>query len=243
MNLIARVVVLVGLAFLFGGAPAHALIIGGPGDPGTGNCFPFGCDTPFDWGIEYQQVYAASDFSGPINITSLSFYDHNFDSGGSAALESGTFMISLSVTSKAVNGLDLTAGPDPNQPLASNITGTNTLVFSGTLPGSLAFGSQLNFLLTSPFFFDPSQGNLLLDVVANPNGQVGGPTFFDAHNFGTFDSLSSRAFISGGGTDPGFEGWGLVTGFNEVPEPGTLAIFAAAFLGFGLFRRKSLARS
>jgi len=237
MNLIARMIALAGLASLFGGAPAHALIIGGPGDPSTGNCFPFGCDTPFDWGTQYQQVYASTDFPGTIAIKSLSFFDHNFNSGSSATLETGIFNISLSVTSKAVNGLDLGI-------LGNNITGPTTLVFSGTLPASLAFGSELDFVLISPFVYDPSQGNLLLNIVADPNGHSGDPsTFFDAHNFGTFGSSSSRAFISGDtnpADDPGFAGWGLVTGFNEVPEPGTLAIFATALLGFGPFRRKFL---
>ena len=45
------------------------VIVGLPPNPGTGNCFPFGCR----YGDEYQQVYTASGFSGPITITNLEF--------------------------------------------------------------------------------------------------------------------------------------------------------------------------
>ena len=59
-------------------AAAAGVVVGAPGDPGTGNCYPFGCGyTP----SEYQQVYVAGDFSGPITISEISFYNHNYLGG------------------------------------------------------------------------------------------------------------------------------------------------------------------
>src|SRR5262249_8475387 len=50
------------------GASADAdVIVGAPGN--TANVFPF-----VSYNGEYQQAYAAADFSGPITITGLSFF-------------------------------------------------------------------------------------------------------------------------------------------------------------------------
>jgi hypothetical protein len=46
------------------------IIVGQPAD--SGNCIPFGCGTSV-WGTDYQQIYAASQFSGAIAITNLEF--------------------------------------------------------------------------------------------------------------------------------------------------------------------------
>src|SRR5262249_6887744 len=54
------------------GASADAdVIVGAPGN--AGNLFPF---VSYNGGMtsEYQQAYAAADFSGPITITGLSFF-------------------------------------------------------------------------------------------------------------------------------------------------------------------------
>src|ERR1700690_2138574 len=53
-------------------------IIGLPADPGNGNCFPFGCA----YNGSYQQVYSSSQFSGPMTITALSFYNTQINNNG-----------------------------------------------------------------------------------------------------------------------------------------------------------------
>ncbi len=52
------------------------VIVGQPADSGAGNCIPFGCTIA--WTSEYQQIYAASQFSGPITITNLEFFNTQF---------------------------------------------------------------------------------------------------------------------------------------------------------------------
>jgi hypothetical protein len=181
-------------------APAHALVIGGPGDPGNGNCFPFGCS---DWAPDYQQVYNSSDFPGTISISEVSFYNNNLPGG---ALNGGTYSISLSTTSKAVNGLDLTT-------LSNNLGPDNTLVFSGSLPSIV--GGELDIFLSTTFNYNPGLGNLLLSV--NSPAPSGGSIFLDERG-GTAGGLFSRAMTPG--CCGGFDDFGLVTGFNAaVPGP------------------------
>src|SRR5690349_5964317 len=111
MNLISRLIAIAGLVtWLAGGGLAHAgIVIGAPGDPGDGNCYPFGCQSTNptnsnDWGTEYQQVYTSTDFSGPITITSISFFRNNVSAFGSG-LNTGTYTLSLAISAKPVNGL------------------------------------------------------------------------------------------------------------------------------------------
>jgi len=225
MKLFSKFIVAGGALLAVSVAPAQALVIGAPGDANTGNCYPFGCT---GWGTEYQQVYASTDFSGPITITDIRFYHLNY-SADAGTLNSGTFTFSLSTTSAPVNGLSST--------LANNLGLDNTQVFSGTLPGTVAFGSFFD-VFVSPFTYDPANGNLLLDILsADANG---GQTFLDAHN-GTFGDTSSRATNGPQCADDVCASWGLVTGFNEntaVPEPLTLSLFGAGFAGAAALRRR-----
>jgi len=97
-----------------------AVIVGLPADPG-GNCYPFGCAfTPVP--SVYQQVYNSNNFSGSITITGLTFFRTTTPLGGN--LNTGTYTISLSTTSKAVNDLDIVT-------FSNNVGPDNTLFFTG----------------------------------------------------------------------------------------------------------------
>jgi hypothetical protein len=211
------------------------VIIGNPPDGGVGDCIPFGCTIV--WPPEFQQVYASSDFSGTITIRDLEFYNTITFFAGELP-NSGNYKISLSTTSAPVNGLNQTN-------LAANIGANNTLVFDGSLPGLSAIsGKVLDIILSTPFTYNPADGNLLMDVVGS-NLSNSSLLPFDVR-LGTAAGLFSIANI--GIASGGFAtmNWGLVTGFSTtIPEPSTWTLMALGFAGLGLAgwqsRRRSLA--
>jgi hypothetical protein len=201
--------------------PASAdVVIGNP--PNSNNCYPFGCPED-DWGPEYQQVYASSDFSETITITDLQFYNTQILNGGSP--DTGTYAISLSTTSAGVDTLSPT--------FVDNIGADNTLVYDASLPA--LSGGVLTLNLSTTFTYNPANGNLLIDVTA-PNAD-------NAAIFLFLDAAESAAFsrVVGTGVDTDF---GLVTGFSTgspsvVPEPSTWAMMmlGAAALAYAGYRR------
>jgi hypothetical protein len=212
-------------ALLLGSLSASAAVVG-TASPATGNCYPFGCSAA-DWGPEYQQVYSSSAFSGSLSIQSLSFYNTKYDSSV-YSLNPGTYSIYLSTTTAPYNAL--------SGVMASNIGADEQLVYSGLLPSNnvSGFGGRFDFLLGSAFNYDPSLGNLLLRVTSNTATMQS--IFLDMDMSG---SVMSRVYDNGVGAD----GWGLVTGFNEVrvqrvPEPVSLLLAAGALLGLGVVRRQ-----
>jgi hypothetical protein len=215
-------------------APGMAGIsVGLPADPGTGNCFPFGCQYS-DYGSEYQQVYSNTQFSSPIAITSLEFFNTQLDLG-STAMNSGTWTISLSTTSADWNTLSTT--------YASNLGGNNTLVFTGNLVQPWAFGDTLQINLSTPFTYDPANGNLLMDIGVSGISAQGGIIYFDTNGHPRRNAFLGRVYSNGSFTVADY-GYGLVTGFNQggtvTPEPSTLLTLASGIIGLTGLARKRL---
>jgi len=169
-----RKVIFVSLAFVVLGLfatpsiKADTVVIGGTN---SANCYPFGnCG----YTGPHQQFYSSSQFSGPVAITQISFASGgpNTGSGGAATYN---FSLGLSNTSATPSSFSAT--------YAANRGANFTTVFNGPFTAMLQANNtgqtfDFNIILTTPFLYDPSQGNLLVEV--NMVSSSGPQNFFRA---------------------------------------------------------------
>jgi hypothetical protein len=200
------------------------------GEPGAGtNIFPFGGTISPNPGTRYQQAYASTAFgsTGPILITSISFLNGN---GGTFA--TSEYRFSLSTITAGIDTLsnfnfDGNRGPD------------NTLFASPILTG--VSPTTLTITGFAPFLYDPSHGNLLMDIIVTPGGVPPiGPAAAYSSRAGTATGIFSRYHNFGGGTI----GFGLVTRFDftpaqSVPEPSTFVLLSTGLLILGSRLRRT----
>jgi hypothetical protein len=184
-----------GAAASVSAADANTIVIGAPAE--NSNLFPFGGG--FNASNRYQQAYAASAFGSatPLLIKSVSFLR------GQGVLLASTYTLSLSTIPKGIDNLSTTD-------FVSNLGADNSLFairnLSGPAPATLTIQG------TTPFLYDPSAGNLLLDIVVSPGGATrgDGATYLARS---TALGITSRYHNFGSG----FVGWGLVTQFEVAP--------------------------
>jgi hypothetical protein len=210
-----------------GASPAQADVL--VDATGSNNGFPFNIT---DFGLpsmRYQQVYDASALAGLSGqaITGLRFAVADFS--GSFAGTLSNVSISLSTTAAGSNSLSAT--------YANNVGADSTLMFSGAL--SLAGSGPGVFDIFIPFAqsfsYDPTEGNLLLDVSNFGGGKTTQFRFGANTDMGRIYGHGG-AFAASGTVQADY---GLATEFvttPAIPEPETYALVAmglgvVAFLG------------
>lgn len=153
---------------------------------------------------QYQQIYLGSAFNAPVTITGLAFsQDVQGASVATYHLEIGLGTTTLS----------------PSSPGSAFDPGFTT-VFSGTLtPIFTTSNGDFDFYVsTTPYFYNPTNGNLLLNV-----------TIFSAVGDNSAFALDSQnptmgRILTSGGSTTAYANSGLVTEFTFIPEPSSLAL-------------------
>ena len=209
---------------------AQAVTIGGPAD-GTIS-FPF---TVYQFQLpnRYQQLYTASNFTGPVFIDAIRFANTRSTAAGiPATVGIGEYLLRLAVTDRPENGLGTN--------FDANIGGFSSTFFSGVVGG----GSQ-GFLGT-PYLYDPSRGNLLLDVtVLSQTTPLGlGFDFSRSSTDGTSRAFHTSPLPPTGSFPVAADALGLITTFETrvaasvVPEPSSVLLVAAGLAGVAVLQRR-----
>ena len=210
------------LALGFNAAFADTIIASNSGGHVGFNYIPFSSDSGTG---RYQEIYSSSLFSGPVQITSLAF------SPNADTFYSANVSLRMTTTTAAVGSLS------PN--LDSNFIIPLTTVYSNPSFGENVTGGSETFSLifnfTTPFNYDPAQGNLLFDLlISNQNVSLA----FSRSDDGP---ILSRAW-NNVGYGNNADGVGLRTeiGYTSgVPEPSTLLMLGTGIAGLaGTLRRR-----
>jgi hypothetical protein len=203
---------------------ADVITVGAPGDSISGD--PFAAPLPGFVGTRYQQAYSSADFPGAMAITSISFFDDSPFEGPLPVAKCQIFLSTITPGIDALSGTNFDSNDGPDNTLFASVD------LSGPAPLQLVFAGR-------PFYYDPANGNLLMDIhVSNEVGSGG--AFYDARS-GTATGVFSRYQNFSAGS----QGYGLVTQFTfdplPVTEPSTIVLVLGG-LG-GLFLTCSSRRS
>ncbi|AHG92765.1 PEP motif putative anchor domain protein (plasmid) [Gemmatirosa kalamazoonensis] len=218
-----RLVSLLAAALLLAARSTHAqdVTFGGSVDGTIGSPFTF-YNSPMP--NRYQQMYVGSQFPQPVWIDAVRFQNTRAVSYGTAGpIAPGNYLVRFAITDRAENGL--TADFD------ANVTGYSATFFSGAIVGNTLR------IAGAPYLFDPSRGNLLLDVTVLSQDYVSyyGFDFSRSTTDGTSRVYNSSA-LPGVPSTVRTDALGLITTFETrpyvtTPEPATLALLAG---GVGL---------
>ena len=145
-------------------APAQAQTIVAPNAFAAANGGGQANSAPFNDVSRYQQIYAASQFSaltGPELITQIAFRPAKGQ--GAFTHTDSHIQFDLSTNTEAVSSLSSTFAA--NVGLNDQVVYNSALTFtSAGSPASGAGPFDLIVTLTTPFLYNPSAGNLVLDI-------------------------------------------------------------------------------
>jgi hypothetical protein len=214
------------VALVFGGTASAGIVVGHAGNSGI-TCRPFCIGGPT---FLYDQVYDASAFSGAIDISSVSFFLSSPLESGASYPSPRTYDVSFYLTDKSPGGLTT----DPTQNHGALLADWGDINVGGVpLLHRLTFSGPA-------FSYDPSQGNLLIEIeTVSTNGAY--YLYYRTDNSGSL--MSSAWGDQADGLILHYPTVGLVTGFNDLPEPGAWALMILGLGGVGAMarRRRSLA--
>lgn len=205
-----------------------------------------------------QQVFNADQFlTGPVLLTGVSFRANGASFGGifggpGTAFTRTTqgFRIQLSNTSGSADNLstsfDANTGANAIDVLPR---GDVTYSSSAGSANGLTRDFDVTFDFATAFLFDPSMGNLLLDLTSFGGSNRSGTTLDGQNVLG--DGTSSLFLQNGTGSTGALNTFGFVTQFQvadpmaAVPEPSTWAMLILGFgtVGAAMRRRSSTAKA
>ena len=199
----------------------------------SGNILPFGSGGS----VRYQQVYASTAFAsltlGGEYITQIAFRP---DAAQGAFTSTQTVQLNLSTTSKSPDSLSLTFSANVGLDDAV-VFGSAPLTLSSSATGGAPHDFDIIITLTTPFFYNPSAGNLLLDVRKFSGQGVG---VFDAA-MATTDAVSRVGAVNVTADSATFnDTGGLVTRFTTtVPEPCSAMLLLTGIALFATRRQRT----
>lgn len=213
-------------------------------DAPTQNHFPFS-----NANFRYQQLYEATLFSGPLNLSGVAF--RNDGPLGTAADTNFDIQIDFSITQTTPGSISTT--------YADNLGPVTTTVFQGNqhavVIGTVNPDGTANFEISFPFLvnfqYDPALGNLLMDVRMGTHLTEGAFPTSDTY-LGTQTLSPVRVFGPSNQVSGQTDSVGLVTQFTfgsaapppprsgEVPEPGSIWLAGGAMAAWAMGRRLKL---
>ena len=199
------------------------------GSEGAGrSCIPFHCNE-----ASYQQFYAAEAFPGAMELNAIAFR-LNGNSAGRYLFDYDSVRITVSTAE-----VDLAA---PSLSMEENAGADAVVVYDAPYSevllgkGSGRQGFQLSFNFDTPFHFDPSQGDLLVELTMSYGALSSSSVYLDFDYNETFTRVTSFR-LGGSQADVGR---GLVTRFSDrprlaaLPTPAGAPLLVTGFAGMAL---------